>query len=62
MTLELDEKMSAILSWNIIINMVKKMPITVDCTTDTSAANLAASPFPAPSSLATLTLFDFHSN
>lgn len=31
-------------------------PITVDVKTETLEANLAASPFPAPSSFATLTL------
>lgn len=31
-------------------------PITVDVATDTFVANLAACPFPAPSSFATLTL------
>ena len=34
-------------------------PITVDVTTDTIVANFAPSPFPAPSSFATLTLGNF---
>lgn len=56
MTSALDEKISAILSWNIIMSPQKKKPIIVDCTTETLVANFAASPFTAPSSLATLTL------
>ena len=39
-----------------MIRMQKKIPITLDCITETTVENRAALPFPAPSSLATLTL------
>lgn len=52
----LDVKINAIWRCNIIISAQKNKPIMVDCTTDTIDANLAAFPFPAPSSFATLTL------
>ena len=48
--------MYAILLWNMMMRMQKVSPMRVDCTTDTTVANLAALPFPAPSSFATLTL------
>ena len=51
--------MRAILSLKIIINNQHMKPITVDVTTDTIVANFASSPFPAPSSFATLTLGNF---
>ncbi|GER34484.1 cysteine/Histidine-rich C1 domain family protein [Striga asiatica] len=52
----LEEKKSAIVLWKIKTMAIITKPIAVDVTTDTMVANLAAFPFPAPSSLATLTL------
>lgn len=50
-------KIYAILSWRSMMSTQKKSPIILDCVTDTIVANLAAFPFPAPSSFATLTLY-----
>lgn len=55
----LDVKMRAISLWNTIISSQNISPITIDSHTDTMVANLAPFPFPAPSSLATLTLHAF---
>lgn len=60
MTSVLEENISAKLPLNIITMAKKKMPIAVDCTTQTFVANFAACPFPAPSSFATLTLSVYH--
>ena len=46
----------SIVSLKIIITNQNTKPITVDVITDTIVANFAPSPFPAPSSCATLTL------
>lgn len=52
----LEVKMYANLSWRAMISDQKKTPITKEVTTETLVANLAAFPFPAPSSFDTRTL------
>lgn len=54
----LDVNMYANLLWSIKISTQKKRPMTVDCATETFVANFAALPLPAPSSFATLTLWN----
>lgn len=55
-TASLDEKIEPIWSWRNTMNTVKNNPTINDSVIDTSVANLAPLPLPAPSSFATRTL------
>lgn len=55
----LEENINARSLWKKIINNQKKRPMIIDVITDTTAANLAPFPLPAPSSFATRTLYYF---
>jgi len=55
-TLSLDVKSKPYLSWKTNIRKQKEIPMSVDIPTDTTVANFAPFPLPAPSSFATRTL------
>lgn len=56
-TTVLEEKMRASLSWKTTMRQQVKRPITVEVTIETPVANLAPLLLPAPSSIATRTLW-----